>query len=152
MNATPRKGLYNIVTSAIGLVLLCAALAKIAQYEDFTGYLRQIRIFPVWLDLILAVTIPSLELSFGCVLLLRQTTKRHDVTLCALFSVFLAYQTCAAIPDLQLAPESCPCFGYLDVGASPAWLIARNGILLTLALARLTLKQREPERERMLNA
>ena len=135
-----RKVVYCVATFGTGFALFCAALAKIASFEDFTEYLGQTRLFPVWLDLILAVCIPSLELSLGVVLLFRQTSSRHDILLCLLFGVFFIYQMGAAIPILQLAPEPCPCFGELDKSFNPTWLIARNGILLALAVIRLWLK------------
>jgi hypothetical protein len=145
-----RKVVCNVATFVTGMVLLCGALAKLANYEDFTRYLGQIRLFPIWFDLILAVGVPPLELSLGVVLLLRQTTSRHDTVLCLLFGMFFIYQIGAAIPILQLAPEPCPCFGELDKSLDPTWLIPRNGILLALAVIRVWLKHSFTEQMRTL--
>jgi Methylamine utilisation protein MauE len=115
----------------LGVVLVVAAVAKIANRRAVPGQLRAMGIAPPWLSAGLAVALPVVELGVAAALVAVPHSSVPAVVALVLllgFTIVLLASAKRAVP--------CPCFGAVrsERAASVPGAVMRNGLLIALAV------------------
>ena len=143
-NLTITLDLHRIGRSFLGLLLIWAALSKLANATEFLGALYAYQLpLPRALLQLVAVVLPWFELLCGVLLLLNQSTETVLVATGALLMVFLVCTGQAWMRGLHI---SCGCFNLrmfgLDRGHPLVELLDSTGFafLRNLVLGALTVQ------------
>lgn len=124
------------VQLALGAVLLLAATGKVLHSEEFLAALR-LSYLPAVLVRALGVGVPMLEYCLSVALLVStpRTLQMALGTTVALLTIFTAWMVWVVGRQLHL---QCGCFGTGGVAVG-LYTIARNGLLLLIAISGLVL-------------
>jgi uncharacterized membrane protein YphA (DoxX/SURF4 family) len=115
----------------LGVVFLYAAYTKLRQpWELFALSIDSYRLFPDWIVIALARTLPAFELALGILLVAGWWPRAAATTATALLVGFLAIMLRAYFGELSI---DCGCFG-IGQALGPMTLI-RDGLLSALSLA-----------------
>ena len=100
--------IIRLTRIAIGLVLLAAALAKIADVSTFAGHVHNFRLAPIEAENLVAMTLPWIELGAGLALVLGVRAREGAVVALVLMTVFTIGVGSAWARGLDF---ECGCFG-----------------------------------------
>jgi hypothetical protein len=115
-------------------VLLVSAVAKIRDPRDTTSVFRQLGIPGILLRLRAPRLLPYAELVLAALLAALPRGPWYVVATTATMLLFALYFL-VILRALRLPfPVTCPCFGRLGLGQVTGLTLARNGVLLALAL------------------
>jgi hypothetical protein len=115
-------------------VLLVSAVAKIRDPRDTTSVFRQLGIPGILLRLRAPRLLPYAELVLAALLAALPRGPWYVVAATATMLLFALYFL-VILRALRLPfPVTCPCFGRLGLGQVTGLTLARNGVLLALAL------------------
>jgi hypothetical protein len=135
-----REAVARGLALAIALVWAVAGVAKLRAREATRDGVARLLGGPAPFVRAVAVGLPVAELGLSLTLAAGWATPAPAMASCALFVTFAVLIARAAIRD-TLADGGCGCFGAVRVAGPAAgesavgWLVARNLILATFALA-----------------
>jgi hypothetical protein len=129
------SALYVVPPLLLIAVLLVSAVAKIRDPRDTTSVFRQLGIPDILLRLPAPRLLPYAELVLAALLAALAPGLWYVVAATATLLLFTLYFL-VILRALRLPyPVTCPCFGRLGLGEVTGLTLARNGVLLALALA-----------------
>ncbi|HEY0946170.1 MAG TPA: MauE/DoxX family redox-associated membrane protein [Opitutaceae bacterium] len=112
-----------------------AGSAKALAPAAFAADIANFRLLPLFESGLLAVYLPWLEILAGGALLIGRWRAGGALVVALLSAVFLGALLSARLRGLDI---TCGCFGHANSegggGGISGWLMARNGVLLALAL------------------
>jgi hypothetical protein len=126
----------------LGFVLVFSAWAKALDPEGFAQLIIERRLFPASLSFWAGVAMIALEAALGIALLLNWRRPLVLVPTALLLLFFLGLSIWTYLYPSQEA-SSCGCFGNL-IASSPGQALARDAILLGLALLAFLGRPRQP--------
>lgn len=127
----------------LGAVFIYAAYTKLRQsWLLFALSIDSYQLLPEWAVFALARTLPWLELALGVLLIAGVALRFLSVVATAILGLFF---TVMLVSYFRGAGIDCGCFGVGE--ALSAKTLARDGLLLTAALALVTLAWRRPDRD-----
>jgi uncharacterized membrane protein YphA (DoxX/SURF4 family) len=130
-----RPGVLRTAQILIGAVFLVAALAKIADLHTFAMQLHNYRMTPVWIENLLAMTLPWVELLAALSLLFGVRPRSGAVLVLGMMLVFTFGVVVAWARGLDV---SCGCFGKALSGQVGAQKFFENvGLILLAGVASL---------------
>jgi len=117
--------------TAVGLVFLVAALAKIGDGAAFARQIHYYRLVPFGLENLLGITLPWIELMAALAILLRLEPRAGSVVVAGLMGLFVTVVGVAVARGLDI---ECGCFGTADAGRVGTAKLVENLGLLALAV------------------
>lgn len=135
-----RETVARALALAVALVWAVAAVAKLRAPEATRDGVARLLGGPAPFVRVVAMGLPVAELGLALALVVGWAAPAAAAVSCALFVTFAVLIARAAIRD-SLADGGCGCFGAVRVAGPAAgesavgWLVARNLILATFALA-----------------
>ena len=123
---------------AVGLVMIAAALGKIADPAAFASQIHHFRLIPVGAENLLASLLPWVELIAGLALVLGVRARSGAWLSAALMVVFTVAVTAALARGLDI---ECGCFGTSDATRVGGKKLLEN-LLITGAAAVASLRMR----------
>jgi uncharacterized membrane protein YphA (DoxX/SURF4 family) len=125
------RGTVLLCQTAVALVFLAAALAKIGDSADFALQIHHYRLVPFGFENLLGVTLPWIELLAALAILLRLQPRSGSVVVAGLMTLFVVVVGLAVARGLDI---ECGCFGTADATRVGGAKLAENVGLLALAL------------------
>lgn len=116
----------------VALVLLLAGAAKVRRTDEFARAVDGYKILPRTLVRPVAATLPWLELGCGLTLAVGVATRIVATVTVVLLAVFTAAMGIALLRGMRI---DCGCFGATTSGRASGWTVARNVLLIFVALA-----------------
>ena len=116
---------------AIGILLLAAALSKIGQAAEFARQIHHLRIAPLGLENLVAITLPWVELVAALAILSGVEARAGAVLAAALMAGFVVVVVAAIARHLDV---ECGCFGTADATRVGATKLVENLVALGVAL------------------
>ena len=120
-----------VCQTAVALVFLVAALAKIGDNAGFAGQIHHYRLVPFGLENLLAITLPWIEMVAALAILLRSRAQAGAVVAAGLMVLFVVVVGSAVVRGLDI---ECGCFGTADAARVGAAKLAQNLGLLAVAV------------------
>ena len=114
----------------VGGLFLYAGISKGLDPRAFAGEVAAYRLLPYSLNLLVAATLPGVEIVAGGFLLLGRKVQSAALVLLGLELSFAVVLALAIFRGLSI---SCGCFGS-NSGTSLAWALLRDLLLLALTL------------------
>jgi uncharacterized membrane protein YphA (DoxX/SURF4 family) len=142
MSAAIPRGTHRLLTGLLGVLMLWAAVSKLANPTEFLGSIYAYQLpLPQMLLKLTAVVLPWLELLAGLLLVAGLWTETALTLMTALLTIFVAATGQAWMRGLEI---SCGCFSLKIFGLaenpglerfleSVAFAFFRNLVLLSLA-------------------
>jgi uncharacterized membrane protein YphA (DoxX/SURF4 family) len=124
------RGTVLLCQTAVGLVFLAAALAKIGDGAVFARQIHHYRLVPFGLENLLGVMLPWIELMAALAILLRLQPRAGSVVVAGLMALFVAVVGIAIARGLDI---ECGCFGTADAARVGVAKLAENVALLAVA-------------------
>lgn len=125
----------RIARTALGLVLLVAALGKIGDPAAFAGQVENYRLAPLWSVNLIAMSLPWIELLAGLALVLGVRPRAGAVVALLCMAVFTVAVGSAWARGLDF---ECGCFGKASAATVGARKFTENvGLTLLAAIAAL---------------
>jgi uncharacterized membrane protein YphA (DoxX/SURF4 family) len=128
MNGLDWRYLFRL---ALGVVILAAALPKIADPGSFAVDIHNYRLLPAVLENVAALTLPWIELVAGVALVLNLAPKAGTLVAGGLMVVFLIAIGLAVARNLDI---ECGCFGTYDASRTGWATLLRDAGFLALAV------------------
>jgi putative oxidoreductase len=100
--------LIRLLTIALAIIFIYAAVPKILEVNEFTRSIRNYRILPAWSLNLLALWLPWIELIAGGGLLLKMWERGGSTIILVLLVIFTIAVISAVIRGLDI---DCGCFG-----------------------------------------
>ncbi|MCK4414851.1 MAG: DoxX family protein [Candidatus Eisenbacteria sp.] len=132
------RGLVVLCRLVLAGVFLLAAIGKLENPFAFATSIYAYRVIPASLALIVGVVMPAIEILAAAALVSGVLWRGGAVVLGGMLIVFIAALFQAIVRGIDI---DCGCFGSESSSVS-FWLIARNYLLLLLALCPLVLDAR----------
>jgi len=115
----------------IGLVFVAAALPKIGDPQSFSTAVHNFRMLPLFIENLVAVTLPWIELVAGMALVLGLRARAGGLLICLLMVVFTVAVGIGLARGLNV---ECGCFGTADGSRVGAQKLFENLGFTVLAL------------------
>jgi len=127
----------------VGGVFIWAAVLKIGDPLGFAQNIANYRLFPRFLDFILALTLPWIEVATGALLILGLGSRSSALISSVLLGSFIILVLTAVLRGIE---TDCGCFGSLS-GKADLKLIAMDAVLLFFSINILLAKKKAVNRE-----
>ena len=121
-----------VLRVAIGLVFIVAGASKIGHAAQFAAQIAGFRLLPQPVVAPLALVLPFLELLLGGYLAIGLFTRASAWTAALLFALFDAAIASAVVRGMTV---SCGCFGPNDTTVTTWTEVARDAVLVVIAIA-----------------
>jgi putative oxidoreductase len=128
---TGKIGAVTLLSIALGLIFVYAAIPKILEAGDFARDIRNYRILPVWSYNLVALWLPWIELLGGLGLVSGIWKKGGAMVLLVMLVVFTAAVISAVVRGLDI---DCGCFGHTAGQIAKAHLVGTQKIIENLAM------------------
>jgi putative oxidoreductase len=130
------RWVYHGSRLVLGGLFLYAGALKAGDVTAFAQTIGAYRIFPPAGNILVAVTLPYVEILAGILLVLNARVRPAALLLGTLTSVFILVLLSVIVRGVEV---NCGCFGAADK-ASPTTALARDAVLLLLAAATYRLR------------
>lgn len=125
------KSFYFLARVFLAFVFIYASINKISDPIEFSNSLANYKLFPYYINNLIAITLPWIELFCGTLLLFGHNEKESSIILFSLLSIFTIIVLISMFRGLDF---ECGCFGTGRSDKIGLKKILENLILLILSL------------------